>query len=206
MSGTANEPTDTPLKPESAEATLTTQTTQTVDGPDAQLKPSAMRGPEFRYGIGVALILLVVAVLNLAVRHGPGAPKHPQTGLAIVGLVAALAVFPVLLTRNRFIAPFAAVIAAFFVTLPSGPNSVKSVHVLAIVFPLVYALVLTQRQRKLAMAAARSKAASRQAAGAAGSSSSASPRGGRRRKSEPMAVGPSANRRYTPPKAKKVRR
>lgn len=203
MSGTADERAETPLESETVE---TGHRANGADAPDAQLKPSAMRGPEFRYGVAVALILLVVAVLNLAVRHGPGAPKHPQTGLAIVGLVAALAVFPILLTRNRFIAPFAAVIAAFFVTLPSGPNSVKSVHVLAIVFPLVYALVLTQRQRKLAMAAARSKAASRQAAGASGSSASASPRGGRRRKSEPTAAGPSANRRYTPPKAKKARR
>jgi len=168
---------------------------------DAQLKPSAMRGSEFLYGVGVAVILLLVAILNVAVRHGAGAPKHPQTVLALVGLLAALAVFPLLLTRNRFIAPFGAVIAAFFVTLPSTPNSVKSLHAIAIVFPLVYALVLTQRQRKLAMAAAREKAAARQAAG-----DTATPRSGRRRKREPQPTGPIANRRYTPPKGKSVSR
>jgi hypothetical protein len=173
----------------------------TAPEPDeAHLKPSAMRGSELRYGVGVAVILLIVAVLNLVVRHGPGAPKHPQTALAAVGLIAALAVFPLLRTRNRFIAPFGAVAAAFFVTLPSGPNSVKSLHVIAIIFPLVYALVLTQRQRKLAMAEARTKAAARQTGDAP------VPRGGRRRRSEPQPAGPSANRRYTPPKAKKARR
>ena len=163
------------------------------------LKPSAMRGTELRYGVGVAIILVLVAVLNLTVRHGAGAPKHPQTGLAALGLIAALAVFPLLRTRNRFIVPFGAVIAAFFVTLPSGPNQVKSLHVVAIIFPLVYALVLTQRQRKAAMAQARLKAASRSA------SEPAAPRGSRRRKVE-QPTGPTPNRRYTPPKRKRARR
>lgn len=168
-------------------------------GPTDSLKPSAMRGTELRYGIGVAVILVVVAVLNLAVRHGAGAPKHPQTGVAVVGLIAALAVFPLLRTRNRFIVPFAAVIAALFVTLPSGPNSVRSLHAVAVIFPLIYAFVLTQRQRKAATAQARLKAASRSA------NEPAAPRGGRRRKVE-QASGPIANRRYTPPKRKRARR
>lgn len=171
-----------------------------VQPSEDQLKPSAMRGSEFRYGVGVAVILLAVAVLNLADRHGAGAPKHPATALQLVGLVAALAVFPLLLTRNRFIGPFGAVAAAFFITLPSGPNTVRSAHVIAIVFPLVYALVLTQRQRKLAMADARERAAARQA------SRAAAPRSSRRRKAEAQPTGPTANRRYTPPKPKRVRR
>lgn len=172
----------------------------TSEPEDVALKPTAMRGSEFRYGVGVAAILVLVAVLNLAVRHGAGAPKHPQTGLAVVGLVAALAVFPLLRTRNRFIVPFAAVVAAFFVTLPSGPNSVRSLHVVAIAFPLVYALVLTQRQRKAAMAQARSKASSR------AESEPGTPRSGRRRKVEGQPAGPTASRRYTPPKPKRARR
>ncbi|HEX4862879.1 MAG TPA: hypothetical protein VFV02_02330 [Acidimicrobiales bacterium] len=169
---------------------------------DAGLKPSTMRGSEFRYALGVAVILLVVAVLNFAIRHGKGAPKHPSTGLALVGLAAALAVFPLLRTKNRFIVPFGAVIAAFFVTLPSGPTSLKSLHVLAIIFPLAFALVLTQRQRKAALADARSRAASR----SSGPAGSTRPQRSRRRKKEEEPSGPTANRRYTPPKPKRARR
>ena len=169
---------------------------------DSGLKPSTMRGSEPRYALGVAVILLVVAVLNFAIRHGKGAPKHPSTGLEVLGLVAALAVFPLLRTNNRFIVPFGSVVAAFFVTLPSGPNSVKSLHVLAIIFPLAFALVLTQRQRKAALANARSGAASRSSATSA---PPRTPRSGRRRKQEEPS-GPTANRRYTPPKPKRARR
>ena len=175
---------------------------EVTSGADDGLKPSTMRGSEMRYAVGVAVILLVVAVLNFAIRHGKGAPKHPSTGLEAIGLVAALAVFPLLRTKNRFIVPFGAVIAAFFVTLPSGPNSVKSLHVLAIIFPLAFALVLTQRQRKAALATARSRAASRPAGT---TSPPRAQRSGRKRKEEQPA-GPTANRRYTPPKAKRARR
>jgi hypothetical protein len=169
---------------------------------EAGLKPSTMRGSEPRYALGVAVILLVVAVLNFAIRHGKGAPKHPSTGLEVLGLVAALAVFPLLRTNNRFIVPFGSVVAAFFVTLPSGPNSIKSLHVLAIIFPLAFALVLTQRQRKAALANARSRAVSRSAGAAAPARAR---RSGRRRKEE-QPSGPTANRRYTPPKPKRARR
>lgn len=174
--------------------------------PESHLKPSAMRGSEARYGLGIAAILVVVAVLNLAVRHGKGAPKHPSTGLEIIGLVAALAVFPLLRTRNRFIVPFGAVVAAFFVTLPNAPNSVKSLHVLAIIFPLVYALLLTQRQRKAAMADARSRAKTRSSGQSSTTGNTRTSGRSRRGAKADAAAGPSANRRYTPPKAKRARR
>lgn len=165
---------------------------------DDGLKPSAMRGSEALYGAGVVAILVVVAALNFVVRHGTGAPKHFQTGLAALGLLAALAVVPTLLTRNRFIVPLAAVVAAFFVTLPKGPASLQSIHVLAIIFPLVYALLLTQRQRKLATARAR----------AARSDPSRTREKGRNsgKDKTPTPVGPRPSRRYTPPKSKRTRR
>ena len=178
--------------------------------PDVQavdtLKPSAMRGTELRYGVAVAVILVVIAVLNLVIRHGAGAPKHPQTGLAVIGLIASLAVFPLLRTRNRFIVPFAALVAALLVSLPSGPNQVKSLHAVVIIFPFAYALLLTQRQRKAAMAQARLKAANRSANQAATATSRPSTRGGRRRRNVEQPTGPTANRRYTPPKPKRARR
>lgn len=161
-----------------------------------------MQGNEYMYGHVVAAILIAVAIANFILRHGAGAPKKPQTALEIVGLVAAIALLPILQTRNRFIAPFAAVIAAFFVTFPRGPNSLQSLHVLAIIFPLVYALLLTQRQRKAAIAQAKSGGAPKPAARA------------RRRKRSKDAEesradhpkSPTPNRRYTPPKAKRAKR
>lgn len=168
---------------------------------ETQTKPSAMQGREFLYGHVVAGILIAVAIANFVVTKGTGAPKHPQTTLSILGLVAALALLPLLQTRNRFIAPFGAVIAAFFVTFPRGPNSVQSLHVLAIVFPLVYALLLTQRQRKAAIAQVK-----------AGGRPRREPRVSRRQAAADRGKGtarpssPSRNRRYTPPKAKRAKR
>ena len=168
----------------------------------ADSKPSAMRGNEFLYGHLVAGALIAVAIANFLVRHGKGAPKHPQTALDVIGLAAAIALLPILQTRNRFIAPFASVIAAFFVTFPRGPNSVQSLHVLAIIFPLVYALLLTQRQRKAAIALAKAGGGTRPAA-----------RTRRRRRSKDDATDaagqgrtPTPNSRYTPPKAKRAKR
>ena len=165
-------------------------------------KPSAMQGNEFLYGQLVAAVLIAIAIANFVIRHGAGAPKHPQTGLQVLGLLSAVALVPIMFTRNRFIAPFAAVIAAFFVTFPTGPSTVRSLHVVAIVFPLVYALVLTQRQRKAAIAQAKAGAATRQP-------SQGRPRRSRRGKESDEADKPRApepNRRYTPPKAKRVKR
>lgn len=175
----------------------------TYDGPaEIETKPSAMQGREFLYGHVVAGILIAVAIANFIVTKGVGAPKHPQTTLSILGLVAALALLPLLHTRNRFIAPFGAVIAAFFVTFPRGPNSVQSLHVLAIVFPLVYALLLTQRQRKAAIAQVK----------AGGGRARREPRASRRQQAAEQAKaagrpgGPARNRRYTPPKARRAKR
>lgn len=161
-----------------------------------------MQGNEFLYGHIVAAILIAVAIANFLIRHGAGAPKNPPTTLDAIGLLAAIAVVPILWTRNRFIAPFASVIAAFFVTFPRGPNSVQSIHILAIIFPLVYALVLTQRQRKAAIAQAK-----------AGRSAppTSRPRLRKRSKEEDTdssdrSKAPTPNRRYTPPKAKRAKR
>lgn len=159
------------------------------------LKPSAMRGNEYRYGLLVAAELVVVAILNLSVTHGKGAPAHPPTTLALIGLVAALAVFGLLRTDNRMIVGFGSIIAAFFVTLPRTPNSLSIAHLFALGIPLAYTLVLTQRQRKATTTQLRQNRAAgpRPAAG----------RAGRRRKEPQQPEGPRPSRRYTPPKSKR---
>ncbi|MGH9115783.1 MAG: hypothetical protein ACRDWW_08140 [Acidimicrobiales bacterium] len=170
--------------------------------PDDDLKPSAMRGSESLYACVAAAELIVVAVLNLVITHGKGAPSHPQTTLAIIGLLGALAFVPTILTRSRMIVPFAAVVAAFLVTLPKVPTSLSTAHFITLIIVVIYALVLTGRQRKATAKAGGRGSTARQAGERAGTRAVRG-RGGRSKDVAPS--GPRASRRYTPPKVKAKR-
>ncbi|HET9077942.1 MAG TPA: hypothetical protein VFN68_13490 [Acidimicrobiales bacterium] len=185
-----------------------------VDGTPADgLKPSAMRGSEPLYGYVVGLELLVVAILNLTITHGKGAPTHPPTTLAAVGVAASIAFFAVIQTRNRMAAGFGAIVAAFFVTLPPVPNSMAIAHIFALVVPMAYGLIITQRQRRATPKLARRGAAPRGASSSGKGSGRAGARGaagtapagrrGRRGKGQEPVSGPRPNARYTPPKSKR---
>jgi hypothetical protein len=171
---------------------------------EADLKPSAMRRPEPLYGFIVFVELVIIAVINLTVTTGKGAPAHPQTTTSIIGLAGAFGFGAVLLTRHRMYVSFAAIGAAFFVTLPRVPDRVTIYHLFGLVFPLVFAFLLTQRQRKAQAALTKNRpkgsgpgrtASDRRTAGQP-------ERRGRRAKT-PEPTGPAANRRYTPPKPKR---
>jgi hypothetical protein len=160
------------------------------------------------YGYVVMLELIAVAIINLVVVHGAGAPKHSQTTVSLLGLVAAV-VFGVLIqTRNRFIVGFACIFAAFVVaSIPQVPNSVRPYHLFGLIIPLVYALLLTQRQRKASMALARSGKVPSPKTPAERRTEAAARRQQRRRgKTVERPSGPTASSRYTPPKAKRPRR
>jgi hypothetical protein len=178
---------------------------------DASLKPSTMRGNEAMWGYLVAAELILVSILNLTVTHGAGASTHPQTALSVVGLLASIALLPIIrFTNHRFIVPLSAIGAAFFVTLPSQvPNTVRTAHILALIIPVIYAFVLTQRQRRAATAQAKER---RSSSGRAGTTKAAPAprraedrRRGRGGKKASAQTGPSASRRYTPPKPKRPR-
>jgi hypothetical protein len=181
---------------------------------DQNLKPSTMRGSEVMYGYIVALELIAVSVLNLTITHGPGAPTHPErlvganltsTELSVFGLVLSIGMLGVIQTKHRFIVPFYSIIAAFFVTLPKVPDSLSLTHLIALVVPVVYAFVLTQRQRKETLAQGRAGGGARAASTPA--ERRQQPSGRRRgRRQAPEPAGPKANRRYTPPKGKRPRR
>jgi hypothetical protein len=175
---------------------------------EQSLKPSAMRGSEPLYGYLVALELVLVSILNLTVTHGKGAPAHPSTGLSTVGLVASLLLVALVRIRHRLIVPFAAIVAAFFVTtLPKVPNSLSVAHLLGLVIAAVYAFVLTQRQRKAAAALTKKGGAAAAKSPAAKPSTERRPDSANRRRGRQQAVpaGPAASRRYTPPKPKRAR-
>ncbi len=180
--------------------------------PDQDLRPSRMRGTESLYGYVVGLELLAMAIVQMVVRGGKGAPAHPQTTLQIVAVVVAVAFFGVLQVRNRTIVGFAAIIAAFFVTLPRVPNSLGGAHIFTLVIPLAYGLIISQRQRKAMVAAARGSRGgggrgagmSRREAARAEAGSRRAERRGRGKAATPQPTGPRPNGRYTPPKAKRA--
>lgn len=181
---------------------------------DTDLPPSRLRGTEPLYGYVVALELLVVAILNVVITTGKGAPAHPQRTLQIVGILAPVVFVAVLQARNRTLAGFAAIVAAFFVTLPKAPSSLGVAHVFALAIPLAYGLIITQRQRRAVGNSARAGGRRDAAAGRKGAPVSRSGdtkgkgaeparRRGRKRKGEEEASGPRASARYTPPKTKR---
>lgn len=177
-----------------------------AEPPGEDLPPSRLRGTEPLYGYVVALELLVVAILNLVITTGKGAPAHPQTALQLVGVIAPLGFAALLRLRNRTLAGFAAIVAAFFVTLPRVPNSLSVAHVFALAIPLAYGLIITQRQRKAMGSAVRG---GRRAGGGRRpreDTKAAGPPAARRRRGRAdsaPASGPRPSPRYTPPKAKR---
>jgi len=166
------------------------------------------------YGYLVVLLLIGVSILNLTDTHGKGAPTGPQhlfgatvtsAHLAVIGLVASVALVGVMQTRNRLIVPLAAIAAAFLTTLPKVPNSLSVSHLLALVVPVMYAFILTQRQRKSTVAHTRAGGPAKPRTTPAERRAEAAERR-RSRRQRMVQSGPAANRRYTPPKAKRPRR
>lgn len=173
---------------------------------ESDLKPTEMRGNEARYGYILAAELIIVAILNLTFTHGKNAPAHPPTTLSAIGLVISVGFGALIRTHNRFIVSFAALIAAFFVTLPRIPESLFIYHVFALIFPLIYALVLMQRQRRATLATTKAKGRQTPEQRRADLDARRRERRSRRRGEVPAPGRVAANRRYTPPKAKRPRR
>lgn len=174
---------------------------ETAPAPTTPEDPGRLTRSEAVYGYVVALELLVVAILNLVVTHGKGAPKHPDTVLAVIGVLAAVALVPVLQLRKRTVAAFAAILAAFFVTLPPVPTRLSFYHFFALLIAAGWGLLVASRRRK----AEKSLRAAGGGVAARTSQRSGRPdgRSRRSRKGAPEPSGPQANRRYTPPKARR---
>jgi hypothetical protein len=166
---------------------------------DEPVDPSRLRGTEPLYGLVVAAELIGVAILNLTETTGKGAPKHPQTGLQVAGLIFAIAFVPLLLTRRRTLAAFGSIIGAFFVTLPRTPDKLTLYHLFGLSIAAGYGLVIATRRRReeKALGIGPTRPAPRPRSG--GRRAQPGPRNPRPEASK----GPQANRRYTPPKPKR---
>jgi hypothetical protein len=176
--------------------------------------PSRLQGTEPMYGWVVGLEILVVAVIVAFARHGVGAPKHYSTAdtvLIAVGIVAALTYLALLRVRNRTVAAFGAIVAAYIPSLVPGPNWTRDVTEIGLLPPLIYAVVVAQRMRKatkLAMASGKAAGgpSTRTGAGRASGRSARerpAPRT-RNRSKQAVASGPPRSARYTPPKPKRA--
>jgi hypothetical protein len=158
-----------------------------------------MKGNEPTLGYGLVAVLIIVAVADLLITKGKGAPKHTTAWEPVVGIVLALVVAGTLRLRNRMVTPLIAVVAVFFLTLDKGPNSLELPHLFALILSIAYALTLSMRQRREQRALTGMSAAQTRRAQADARR--------RRRKGEPeVETGPkrpAASRRYTPPKAAK---
>jgi hypothetical protein len=190
--------------PPPADDELVTPIEPVDSGP--QLPPSRLQGSEPLYGVVVGLELLVVAVLTIFARHGAGAPRHYSTaddGLVAVAVASAIAYLGLLRMRNRTVAAFGAIIAAYLLSVPKGPTWVRDVHEYALFPPLVYAIVVAQRLRK----ATKQSVATDQKTGKSRTPAPTRDRpAARRGRAAPPAreTGPPRSGRYTPPKAKRA--
>jgi hypothetical protein len=159
--------------------------------------PSTMKGNEALLGLAVAGIIIAVAVLDLTVTTGAGAPKHPETWAPVVGIVLAVALIASLRFRNRLASPFVAIFAAYFVELAKTPKSISTAHVIALAAAVGFAVALTLRHRSAQKAAGTMTGPAQRRAAADARR--------RRRKGEPEPEAtmkrPPASARYTPPKS-----
>lgn len=161
-----------------------------ASGPDS-LPPVRLRDWEIPAAYVVAGVVALVAVLELTVTTGTGAPKNPDVILPAVGLVLAVGQAISVRWANRLVTGILGIVAGFTLGYTKTPDSLSLVRDVGLFVPFVYGFIMTQRQSR----------AQRALGGPRGSRRS---RGGGR--SSPVAAeptsGPRPNRRYTPPKAK----
>jgi hypothetical protein len=158
--------------------------------------PNRMQGNEHLFGYAAAVVIALGGVLDLMVTTGKGAPAHPSTWTAYIGILLAIALVVSIQFRHRMISPFVAIFGAFFVTLAKGPDSLETPHIVVLMVSVAFAVIVSLRQRRdqKALTPTLTSAERRAAADARR----------RRRKGEPDLPAPvkrpSPNRRYTPPK------
>jgi drug/metabolite transporter (DMT)-like permease len=178
-------------------ARFTSKLSPAAQSAPGDLSPSKMRGNEPLMGYGAALVIAIVAALNLTITTGTGAPAHPEPWTSVAGIVLAVALAAsIRLANNRLISPFIAIFGAFFVTLSKAPSSLSAPHIVALIAAVGFALVVSMRQRREQKLVSPPLTADQRRAAADARR--------RRRKGEPepasLSKRPAANRRYTPPK------
>ncbi|MHB1930111.1 MAG: hypothetical protein ACYCUG_11965 [Acidimicrobiales bacterium] len=148
------------------------------------------------YGYATAVVILAVAVLNLVVTKGKGAPAHPALWPSYAAIVLALGLAVSMRWRSRMVSPFVAIFGGMFDTLVRGPDSIATAHYVVIFAAFGFAVALTMRQRReqkaLGILPSRGRRGGRATNPASGRRGASAADDGPKK--------PVASRRYTPPK------
>jgi hypothetical protein len=172
----------------------------------APLPAKPLDNREVLTGCGVALLLVATAIVDMAVTTGAGAPKHPSSTLATVGL-AIVALFAIMLfQRRRRVAVPVALLAVFCEIEGNVPRSVQYEHYAPLGLTAAWALIVYMRDNRMTRQQRAEVAQARREGrpadiGVSPAAASRAPAKGRAGRGEP--TGPTKNSRYTPPKPKR---
>lgn len=164
----------------------------TTPAPAATPRPIELRDWEIPVGYAVAGFVVLLAILELTVTSGKGAPKNPNPVLPSIALVVGLAQAATIRYKNRLLTAILGVVGGLLIAYVPVPYSLGILHSIGFLAPFVYAFLITQRhsraQRALQGPRNRARAGGRRGA-----------------KPPPEPSGPKASRRYTPPRSKEDR-
>jgi len=156
------------------------------------LRPIELREWEIPAGYAIAGFIVLLAVLELVITTGKGAPKNPSPILPLLALAIGLVQAATIRFKNRLVTALVGVAGGLLIATTKVPDSLGIPHSLGFLAPLVYAFLVTNRHNR-AQRAQRGPRNQPQ-------------RGGRRgSKAAPEPTGPKASRRYTPPRPKEDR-
>jgi hypothetical protein len=165
------------------------------DAPSAETKPSAMLPLERQIGFALTAFGAGLAAVSIAAGNDPLAP--------LAGLIATLGLGVAVWRAHRVIAMFAGLIVAFAVGFPVEVLFLGYSGFLMLRFNKAQAKRNASRPRQTAKQRQEAKAARRAGRGRA---TGAGPGPGKGASPSSVVRQPVPNRRYTPPKAKPVKR
>lgn len=169
------------------------------------LRPIRLRDWEIPVGYLVAAFVVLLAVLELVITKGKGAPKTPDTLLPVVALIIGVAQAATISLKNRLVTGILGVLGGLAVAYVRVPDSLSIPHSIGFIGPFVYAFLITQRHSR-AQRALQGPRRPRQGGGGSGARGGSGSGSGRRGSKAPIEpTGIKASRRYTPPKPKEER-
>lgn len=176
-------------RPEDPEEELDSFPAPTRPEPPSNLRPIELRDWEIPAGYAIAGFIVLLAILELTITSGRGAPRNPSTILPLLAGVIGVIQAATIRFKNRLVTALVGVAGGLLIASTRVPDSLGIPHSLGFLAPLVYAFLVTNRHNRAqrALRGPRNQAQ----------------RGGRRgAKAAPEPTGPKANRRYTPPRPK----
>ncbi|MDQ6839020.1 MAG: hypothetical protein M3137_11990, partial [Actinomycetota bacterium] len=115
------------------------------DDPDQTGSPVRMRGNEATLGYAAAAVLTIIPVIFLTVTTGKGAPAHPVTAAAAIGVVLGLVMAASIRLSNRILTAFLAVGSSLATTATAVPTSVRPLSTVDLLAALGFAMLITLR-------------------------------------------------------------